>query len=216
MTSNHRAASRYRAVFPVALALILIAGGCGIIRTGDPAYTDSEEVAPIDVPEGLSEPDVRQTYRISGPSLPELAAQGNEALPPQVQPSAEAEKSRSRIKFGASGLYLEVDDAADSVFRRLGFALNRGGMSITRADPDDSRYRFDFRHDPIVHERGIFARTIFFWRSPEVTDYSGEYLVEVRPDNGSRARVALLDPSGEVLRMERAEFVLARLRERLG
>lgn len=201
---------------PAAVALLLAAAGCGIVRTGEPVYAGSEEVAPIQVPEDLSEPPVRQTFNIPGHSLPELAAQGDEALPPQVQPSSEAERSRSRIKFGATGLYLEVDDQADSVFRRLGYALNRGGMSITEADPGDSRYRFAFRHDPIVHERGIFARAFFFWRSADVTDYSGEYLVEVLPDSDERARVALLDPSGDVLRMERAEFVLARLRERLG
>lgn len=199
-----------------ALLSVALMTGCGIFRTGDRVYTESQEIDPIRVPEGLSEPPIRSTFDIPGYSLPELAAQGDEAQPPRVLPSAEAERARSRIRFGPTGLYLEVDDEADSVWRRLGFALNRAGMSVTEVSENQRRYRFDFSHDPIEHERGLFRRTVLFWRSPEVTDYSGEYLIEVQPETDERTRVAILDTRGDVIRMERAEYVLAQLRERLG
>lgn len=197
------------------LGLLLLAG-CSLFRGGQAVYVDSDELDPIEVPEDLTPPPVRSTFEVPGYSLPQLAAQGDESRPPQVLPSADAEQARSRIRFGPTGLYLEVDDEADSVWRRLGFALNRGGMSVIEVREGQRRYRFDFSHEPITHERGIFMRMVLFWRRPEVTDYSGEYLIEVQPETDQRTRVAILDTRGDVIRMERAEYVLSQLRERLG
>ena len=97
----------------VAAALVLLlTAGCGFMRDKEPIYATSEEVPPIEVPEGLDAPDTQASFEIPGYSLPELAAQGDETRPPQVLTSAEAEQARSRIRFGPAGLYLEVDDDA--------------------------------------------------------------------------------------------------------
>jgi len=197
----------------LALLMAGLVSGC-FNRDRDPIYVDSEEIDPIEVPDGLSSPRVSTAYRIPGTFLPELAATGDEALPPRVLPSAEAEASRSHIRFGPTGLYLEVEDAADSVWRRLSFTLNRQGMSVRRVDEPDRRYLFEFQHDPIRIERSGLSR-LAFWRSDEVRDYSGQYLAEVRPE-GEQARVVLLDRDGQIVEMDRAEYVLAVLRERLG
>lgn len=199
-----------------ALLAAALASGCGVWRSEAPVYVDSDEVDPIEVPEGLTPPPVRSTFEIPGYFLPELAARVDESRPPQVPTSDEAEQARSRIRFGPTGLYLEVDDEAASVWRRLGFSLNRGGMAVTEVREGERRYRFEFDDDPVVEERGLIRRAVFFWRSPEVTDYSGEYLIEVQPESSQRTRVAILDSQGDVIRMERAEYVLAQLRERLG
>lgn len=191
--------------------------GCGWLRSDQPVYVSSEELPPIEVPEGLSEPEVRTVFEIPGFAVPELAAQGDEAMPPRVPTSAEAEEANSRIRFGSTGLYLEVDDEAASVWRRLGFALNRDELSIEQVMQDQRRYRFQLTHEPIVFDdRGWFSRTVFFWRSPEVVDYSGTYMVEVQPESSERTRVAVLDENGNIVRMERAEFILTRLQQRLG
>ncbi len=183
-------------------------------RDQRPVYVDSEEIAPIEVPEDLAAPNVRPTYDIPGTFLPQLAASGDEARPPVVLSSAEAEASRSHIRFGPTGLYLEVEDEPDSVWRRLGFTLNRGGMNVREVDESERRYRFSFRHDPIEISRTGLAR-FAFWRSDEVVDYSGEYTARVSED-GQETQVTLLGNSGEILDMDQAEFVLAVLRERLG
>lgn len=196
-----------------ALLLVSLVSGC-FNRDQSPIYVDSEEIDPIEVPDDLTEPPRSTAYRIPGTFLPELAAAGDEALPPRVLPSAEAEASRSHIRFGPTGLYLEVEDEADSVWRRLSFSLNRSGMSVRRIDEPDRRYLFEFDHDPIRIERSGLAR-LAFWRSTEVRDYSGQYLAEVRPE-GDQARVVLLDQNGQIVDMDRAEYVLAVLRERLG
>ncbi len=203
------------------IVLILLVAGmaAGCVFNGDkkPVYAASEEVPPLRVPEGLSKPETRATFEIPGYSLPELAARGDETRPPRVLTSAEAEKARSRIRFGPTGLYLEVDDEAASVWRRLGFALNRGDMTIDRVLDDQRRYRVQFSHDPIlVSERGWFSKLFLFWKSPDYINFSGTYLFEVQRETTDTTRVVILDEDGKVLAMQQAEFVLARLQERLG
>ncbi len=198
--------------------LLLLVAACAVAgcanRDRQPIYVASEEVSSIRIPDGLSEPNVRPTYRIPGYFLPEMAAAGGEARPPRVLPSAEAEASRSHIRFGPSGLFLAVEDEPESVWRRLSFALNRGGMSVRRVDESSRRFHFSFVHDPIEVNRTGLAR-LAIWRGTELMDYSGQYRAEVQPD-GDHARVTLLDADGNLVDMETAEYVLAVLRERLG
>jgi len=209
-----------RRFFAIPIVLLLIAAtlaGCGLFRREIPVYATSEELPPLEVPPGLTRPQTDSTFEIPGFMLPELVQSGEDTMPPRVLTSAEAEAARSRIKFGITGLYLEVDDQAASVWRRLGFALNRGGMTIEQARIEERRFEVEFQHDPILaSERGLFSKVFLFWKSPEFIDYSGRYLFEVQRETTSTTRVAVLDGSGEVLPMQQAEFILDRLRDRLG
>jgi len=204
-----------RTVFIISLATVVLLGGC-FGSGSDPVYVASDEIEPIEAPPGLDAPRTRNIFDIPGYSLPELAAQGNQERPPEVQPSSVAEKSRSQIRFGPNGLYLAVEDMPDSVWRRLGFTLNRGGMQVVQVDEDERRYVFSFSHEPVQADVGLFDR-LTFWSSPGVADYSGEYVARIAGETRDGVtRVELLDADGSVIEMERAEFVLARLRERLG
>jgi len=203
-----------RTVFILMVAAGLLSGCFGSER--DPIYVSSEEVEPIEAPPGLDEPRTRDIYEVPGYSLPELAAQGEQERPPEVQTSAVAEQSRSQIRFGPTGLYLAVEDTPQSVWRRLGFSLNRSGMQVRQAEESQRRYVFRFDHEPIQPDTGFFDK-VTFWSRPDPIDYSGEYVARVaeRAENGV-TRVELLDTDGSVVPLDRAEFVLARLRERLG
>ncbi|MDX1626404.1 MAG: outer membrane protein assembly factor BamC [Wenzhouxiangellaceae bacterium] len=199
------------------LAVLPLLAACGVFGDRQPVYATSAEVEPIEVPPDLDPPETRSVYEIPGYSLPELAARGDESRPPRVPTSQEAEQARSRIRFGPTGLYLEVDDEASSVWRRLGFALNRDGMSVQEVIEDERRFRVRFDHEPIRGRRsGFFERVFLWWKEPESIDYRGTYVFEVQRETGERTRVAILDAEGNVLPMERAEFVLDRLRHRLG
>ena len=200
-----------------AVVLAMLVAGCGILGRDRPVYVASAELEPLRVPSDLSQPRVANLFEIPGYSLPELAARGNEAMPPRVLSSADAESARSRIRFGPTGLYLEVDDEAASVWRRLGFALNRGEMSVQQVLLDQRRYQVRFIHEPIlVSQRGWFSRMFLFWRSPEFIDYSGTYMLDVQRATPASTRVVILGENGEVLPMQQAEFVLGRLQDRLG
>jgi len=198
-------------------ALTLCLSGCGLLPDRGPAYVGSEEVPPIDTPPGLNEPETESNFEIPGYSLPELAAQGDESRPPRVLTSAEAEQARSRIRFGPQGLYLEVDGTAADTWRELGDALDEGEMSIDAVLDSQRRFRVVFEHEPIqITQRNLIGKLFMFWKAPEYLDYSGTYLFEVQRETTDRTRVAILDSDGNILKMPRAEFVLDRLRERLG
>lgn len=207
--------TRTRTIFILSLAATLMLSGCfGSER--DPVYVASKEIDPIEAPPGLDQPQTRNIFEVPGYSLPELAAQGEQERPPEVQPSAVAEQSRSQIRFGPTGLYLAVEDQPNSVWQRLGLTLNQEGMQVERVDESQRRYLFRFSHEPIQPDTGLLDR-LTFWSSPEVIDYSGNYMARVaaQADDGV-TRVELLDADGSVVELDRAEFVLARLRERLG
>ena len=194
------------------LAALLLTACAG--RDRQPIYLDSEEVEPIRTPAHLDEPTIRRTYFVDGVFLPQMAGQ-SDARPPRVLSSAEAEASRSRIRFGPSGLYLEVQDEPDSVWRRLGFSLDRGSMQLREVEENEQRYGFYFDHEPIVIDRRGFAR-LAFWRGPETIDHGGRFVVEVEPADPQTTRVQLLTEDKEPVEMQRAEYVLSILRERLG
>ncbi len=205
-----------RTIFVLVMAIPLLLGGC-FSRERQPVYVSSEEVQPIQAPAGLDQPNPRGTYDVPGYALPELAAQGGQERPPEVLPSAQAERSRSHIRFGASGLYLAVEDEPDSVWRRLGFSLNRGDMRLEQTSAEDRRYRFSFSHEAIRPEKSGFFSRLAFWSQPEPIDYSGLYMARVvEGERDGQTRVELLDADGSVVEMDRAEYVLARLRDRLG
>jgi len=199
----------------VLLTIVLAGGLSGCFRDRKPIYVDSEEVPRIEVPADLSSPDASRTYMIPGVSLPQLAAEGDQARPPVVLPSADVESARSRIRFGPRGLYLEVDDELDSVWRRLGFTLNRGGMNVRVADQNKHRYIFRFDHEPVEVRRRGLAR-LAFWRGSEVMDFRGVYRIELVADGEESTRVELLTESGDIIQMERSEYVLMELQKRLG
>lgn len=178
----------------IALLLSACAG-----RDRQPIYVQSEEVAPIRVPAGLDEPRIRPTFQVAGAFLPEMAGQ-HETRPPRVLPSAEAERSRSHIRFGPRGLFLEVEDEADSVWRRLGFSLNRAGMQVREVREQRQQYAFRFNDDPTVVERSGLAR-LAFWRSDERIDHSGDFVAEVEAVNDRTTRVLLFDSAGNLVEM---------------
>lgn len=209
--------NRARIVFILMPAALLTLAACSS-RGKQPIYVASEEVKPIEAPPGLDQPEVRNIYEVPGYSLPELAAQGKQEEPPEVQPSSVAEQSRSQIRFGRTGLYLAVQGPAESVWQNLRNLLDQNGMQLERIEERQRRYWFHFSHEPIRPEIGFFDR-LTFWSRPETIDYSGDYIARVVEEESRGkviTRVELLDADGQVIDMDRAEFVLARLREQLG
>lgn len=204
----------FRTASLLLLAAAVLTACFGTVR--EPVYQSSTEINPLEIPADLDRPRTRDIYDVPGYFLPELAGTGTEALPPEVQPSAVAEQSRAHIRFGRTGLYLAVQDEPDSVWRRLGFTLNRGDMQVNAVDETARLYRFRLDHEPILPEVGGFSR-LLFWRKAGPIDYSGSYQARVSSEMERGATsVELLDADGSVVEFERAEYVLARLRERLG
>ncbi len=194
----------------VSTALLVACGQ----RENRPIYTEEEDYEELEVPDDLDAPDTSRAFMIPGDFLPELAGQRDESRPPRVLSSEEVEQARSRIRFGPRGLFLEVDDEAESVFRRLGFALERGGMRVLDSDSGARSYQFHVDHEPVTEDRRGLAR-LAFWRSSVIYDYSGDYRIEVEGE-GEQARVHLLDENGDLVDLDPAEQILGAIRDRLG
>ena len=194
------------------LAALLLAACAG--RDRQPIYVQSDELAQISAPEGLDPPQIRPSFQVAGVFLPEMAGQGD-TRPPRVLPSSEAERSRSHIRFGPRGLFLEVQDQSDSVWQRLGFSLNRAGMEVREVREQRRQYAFRFNDEVVTIDRTGLAR-LTFWRRMERMDFSGDFVAEVEAVNDRSTRVLLFDSAGQLVDMNQAERVLAILRDRLG
>lgn len=203
---------------PLGASLILVSvlTGCA---AGDrmPIYIQGEEVADLKVPESLDAPQTRQDYEIPGYYLPELAASGDVGRPPQVQTSAEAEASMAHIRFGAKGLHLEVEADQASVTEELAYVLDHEevGLILRAVDVSEHRFEFSYRHDSYVVPRSGFSR-LAIWRSPEIVDHTGQFMIDVVAIGEDRCRIELLRGDGGIVGMEQAEHILAMLRDALG
>ena len=203
----------------VGVVFAILLAGCGGAEER-PIYAQSPETQPIQVPPGLDQPETQAALRIPGESAPELAGLRQGATPPQVLPSAEASTNTSSVRYGADAgaLYLLVEDRLESVWRRLGFTLNRRDMSLQRSDESARVYEFSYtRRSPAEEEGGIWD-TIMFWRGGDSEDYSGVYRVRLQSDDErpEATRVYLFRGDGSAAPAAAADHLLGLIKQRLG
>ncbi|MBT8040961.1 MAG: hypothetical protein KJN78_11995, partial [Gammaproteobacteria bacterium] len=139
---------------PALLALAACGGG-----QKKPEYYDAQEAETLSIPEGLSRPDHSQALIINTPymSPPALAM---ETKPPRVSSTTSGIDRNSRLNWSAQGLYLIIEDTADSADRRLGYVLENSGMKRIRKD-DEGVYRFDYYQT--FQDTGGFWKSLAFW-----------------------------------------------------
>lgn len=112
------------------------------------------------------------------------AANPNTSLPP------------ARVRLQADGVSLAADDDFDTVWRRVGLALDRGGFTIE--DRDRSQGTYEIRvapADPNASKPGLFAR--WFGSSSDNNDGLKRYRVQISAQ-GSNSTVKVLNTKGEV------------------
>lgn len=194
---------------------VLLMAAC---RTVGGAYVDSRETAPLRVPEHLDRPSIESALTIPGIATPELAGLRDDAVPPKVLTSEEAALSTSRVGFGQGALFLLVEDQLDSVYRRLGFTLNRNGMSVEEIKPDAHSYVFSYTQAPLAKTEKGFWRSVLFWQGGSGTNYSGRYEVRLATDDNDsdHTRIYLYDADGKAALPESVEQLFGIVQERLG
>lgn len=199
----------------IALLTSLLLAACGNVGG---VYVDSREASPLRVPDQLDLPSTEAALTIPGAAAPELAGLRDEAVPPKVLTSEEAAQSTSRVGFGDGALFLLIEDRVDSVYRRLGFTLDRSGMSIEAREPDQLSYTFLYRQPPPTQARKGFWRKMAFWKGTSFDDHSGRYEVRLVPDDDKpeHTRIYLYDGEGNAARPEPVEQLLGLVQERLG
>lgn len=191
---------------------VLVLSACSWFRDKPPEYMASREAEPLRVPEGYDLPRQPSPVLITTPEMRLPSGDELNPGPPRVVSTGGSGDSNAWMSWSAQGVYLKVLDTAESVERRLGFAIERSGMELLDA-AGDGAYRFQYFHIP-PDERSFWEK-LQFWRGDNGPNYSGIYRTQVVAD-GEDARVYLLFDSGEQATTNAAEHVLGLFMERMG
>lgn len=208
-TTSHRQIALILVLTAVTAAMLT--AGCRSKDVRDREYYGAVETAPLKMPEGLELATSSTALLIESPKIP-LSPMAMETKPPRISATTSGLDSNSRFQWSAQGLFLQVEDAAQSVQRRLGLVIERAGMQRIRVD-EQGVYRFDY-YQQFEEEEGFF-RKMAFWSRDNREDYSGAYQLFVRPD-GEESRVYVKYADGTDCEPDAAEHLLDVIRGRLG
>lgn len=184
---------------------------CGLFGDRAPEYYGVQEPKALQVPEHLDTPSSSTALTIDREPVA-LPEQPLETVPPRIITNASDKDSNTRMRWSADGIYILVEDSAESVQRRLAYVIERSGMRLRDPSPDGN-YRFEYRHQPGGQDEGFFSK-LAFWRD-DGPDYSGAYQALPESD-GDKTRVYLKYADGGEVPMDVAEHVLGILKDRLG
>lgn len=103
----------------------------------------------------------------------------------------------ARVRLDTDGVSLAADDDFDTVWRRVGLALDRGGFTIEDRDRSQGTYEIRLAPgtDPNASKPGFFSR--LFGSSDTNADGLKRFRVQVTA-NGARSTVKVLNTKGEV------------------
>jgi uncharacterized lipoprotein len=200
-------------VLVVVMALFL--ASCGMFgkkKEKTPTYYAATEVPVLTIPEGLDRPTNATALMIQIPPAP-LPEKELQSVPPRVTSQSTSKDDNAAIRWGSSGIYLQVEDSQDSVIRRLNHAAKRSGFNYREQGTGNGLFIY-YTHivskDP---DEGFFSK-MAFWRD-DGPDYSGEYLITTEAD-GESTRIYVKNPDGSDADQNAAEYLLVKLDERLG
>jgi len=192
---------------------VAVLTSCGMFRHKDkqPMYYSAAEMPPLKIPPGLDRPISGSALIITTPEAP-LPQKEMKAVPPRIASQSAGGKRSTTIHWSPDGAYLLVQDTQESVYRRLGFVIERSELSMSDVKMDDG-YRFDFFHDPKDPDRGFFSK-LAFWRH-DGPNYSGSYLAITQAD-GDNTRIFIKNDDGTDADPDAAEYLLNIIGQRLG
>lgn len=105
--------------------------------------------------------------------------------------------ARARLLAGQPGAALQVDDAFDRAWRRVGVALDRTGFTVEDRDRAQGLYfvRYVDPANPQKSEEGFFAKLFSFGKSDKTSTLS-RYRIAVKADGAERSTVSVLTAQG--------------------
>ena len=185
---------------------------CSMFKDRDPEYYVAEESASLTVPDSFDRPETQQALVITLAPMPLSDYGALESRPPRIANTSTGERSNSRFGWSAQGIYLLVEDSSASVYRRLGYVIERTGMVMRDKSPGGD-FRFEYYQDFGDLDEGFFSR-FAFWKD-DVQDYSGAYMAQVEQD-GQYARIYLRYADDTAVEPDATEHLLEILQQRFG
>ncbi len=179
----------------IAAALVtLTLSGCSLFhRKSDEAWKNAQQERPLEVPPPLDLPPTAAAMTI-----------------PATGGAAGASAASAATGGAASTSSLDLNDTVDNTYRRVGLALERGGVGAVTAH-DDTAHTYSVAVQMQVAEpppQGFFKRMFSVFSHPATHAVSGTVNVAVR----AQGSASVIDLSGEPAAVQQ---VLALLKSRL-
>ena len=130
-------------------------------------------------------------------------------------PAVAAQPPRARLVSGGPGAAMEVDEAFDRAWRRVGLALDRGGFTVEDRDRSAGLYYVRYV-DPksAGKDEPNFISKLFGWDSKEASSALQRYRLSVKT-TGTKTQVTVLNNQGNADAGEAARQIVARLVDEL-
>ncbi|MBS0432245.1 MAG: hypothetical protein JSS21_07550 [Proteobacteria bacterium] len=167
--------SRYLVSAALVCALLWLSG-CQTIRSHnpfrhrEPDYKSAQQEQPLEVPPGLDQPPTSDALAVpdAGSGTPAITVNGQQVnagtgAPPSAGTEASTEAPATAPPGAVvSGNSLSLADDPDSAYRRVGLALQRGGVGTVSAH-DDNAHTYQIAVDSVVTQKseGNFIHRIF-------------------------------------------------------
>ncbi len=158
--------------------------GCQTIKAHNPFrhrmpdYQAAQQEQPLEVPPGMDQPPTAEALTIPNAGAPGEAAQAAGAAAQEPAPPAAAAAAEGGGTL--TGNSLSLTDTPDSAYRRVGLALERGGVGSVTAH-DDAAHTYQVAVDTVVTQQpggGFFHRMFHHAKSETVT---GNVTVSIVP-----------------------------------
>lgn len=107
---------------------------------------------------------------------------------------AAAQPERARLINGR----IEVDEAFDRAWRRLGLALDRGGFTVEDRDRAGGLYFVRYIDRNADTNPGLMDRVLNVFRSDDSKAKLSRYRIQVRADGDTKSLITVLNTNGQV------------------
>ncbi|HET6912689.1 MAG TPA: hypothetical protein VFH71_05005 [Rhodanobacteraceae bacterium] len=187
---------------------LMLLSACQTIRSHnpfrhrEPDYKAAQQANPLEVPPGLDNPPNAEALTIPEAGGPTITVNGQTVSSGEGAPPAAA----------VTGNTLTLADTPDGAYRRVGLALERGGVGTISAR-DDASHTYQVAVDSMVttqpEEKGGFLHRLFHRNHSETKSVTGTVTVSVAPSGSGSVVNVQGDPDA-------VERVLGVLQQRLG
>lgn len=199
-----------RLALSIALASsLMLLSACQTIRSHnpfrhhEPDYKSAQQENPLEVPPGLDNPPNSEALTIPQAGGPIVTVNGQ-----QVSSGNQAGGPNAVV----SGNSLTLADTPDGAYRRVGLALERGGVG-TISGRDDASHTYQVAVDSTVTteqpKQGGFFHRLFHRSHSETRSVTGTVTVSIAPSGSG----SVVNVQGD---QNAAERVLGVLQQRLG
>lgn len=177
-----------------------LASGCSLLGSREQPWAQAQQEKPLKVPPGMNAPSSAAAMHVADVSASANQMYVNKnGMPPGIGNGSA--KAAASISGGpATSKSLVFSDTPDSVYRRVGMALQRGDVgTVTVSDTSAHRYEIEIKIKGATQSesRGFFSRIFSVFSHHQASWVKVTVKVQVQAD-GKQSKVILQGPSQAV------------------